>query len=65
MEQVGVIDLLLRYLPFCENQEEFDKVMGEVRKLRMEAVEIEEMTKTERQKEVKIKLMTIESDLNF
>lgn len=64
MEQVGVIDLLLRYLPFCENQEEFDKVMSEIRKLRKEVGEIEEMTKTERQKKVKFKLMTIESEMN-
>lgn len=64
MEQVSVIDGLLRYLPLCENQSQFDQVMQEVRRLRKEVSEIEEMTKTERQKKVKFKLMTIESEIN-
>lgn len=65
VEQVGVIDLLLRYLPFCGNQEEFDKMMEEIRRLRKEMSEIEEMTRTERQKKAKFRVMTIESEMNW
>lgn len=63
-EMVSVIDGLLRYLPLCENQSQFDQVMEEVRRLRKEVSEIEEMTKTERQKDIKIKIITIESEMN-
>lgn len=64
-EMVSVIDGLLRYLPLCDNQAQFDGVMQEVRRLRKEVSEIEEMTKTERQRDIKTRIITVESKMNI
>lgn len=63
-ERLSVIDSLLRYLPFCKTDKEHDAVSEEISRLRKTVREIEEMTKTEAQKQVKFKTMTIESNLN-
>jgi len=55
---------MLHYLPFCKTSHERDSILQEIRNIRYEITEIEEMTKSEKQKYVKWKVMTIESDLN-
>ena len=64
MEQVSVIDQLLRYLPFCDYYYQRDMIMSEVVRIRREVMQIEEMTKTERQMDIKVRIMTIESKIN-
>jgi len=65
MAQVDVIDRLLRYLPFCETSKECDSIMYEISQIRSNVSFYEEMTKTEKQKEVIFKTVTVESDINF
>tara|TARA_A100000164_G_C21800081_1_gene720220 strand:+ start:420 stop:632 length:213 start_codon:yes stop_codon:yes gene_type:complete len=61
--KVNQIDLLLKYLPYCQNSIERDKIMEEVNLLRRHVTEIEEMTETEKNREAKTIEMTIESTL--
>lgn len=63
VNRVDIIDRLLRYLPYCNTSMEKDSIMSELRNLRYEVSNIEEMTRTERQKEIKELIITIESIL--
>lgn len=63
LQQVELIRRLLLILPYCDTDEESYRILTEIRRLRISVSNIEEMTKTERQKEVKFRVMTIESRL--
>lgn len=63
MQQVYLVDLLLRYLPHCEDEEDKDKIMIEIRRMRYDIVFIEDMTRTEKQKPIKKLTLIIESRL--
>lgn len=64
MDNVNQIDLLLRFLPQCKTENEHNTILDEVSNLRRRVSQIEEMTKTERQRVTRLKTMTIESELN-
>lgn len=65
MDNVRQIDLLLKFIPYCKGEEEENEILYEVGNLRRRVSEIEEMTKTERQRVTRLKTMTIESNLNL
>ena len=64
VNRLSILFKMLHYLPFCKTSHERDSILQEIRNIRYEITEIEEMTKSEKQKYVKWKVMTIESDLN-
>ena len=57
------IDLLLHYLPHSETSIQRDSIMEEVNHLRRRVTAIEEMTKTEKQREAKTIKIIAESRL--
>ena len=65
MQDVILISSLLKYIPHCKNEEQENLILEEVRNMRSRVTDIEEMTRTEKQLQVKQKIMTIESDLNL
>ncbi len=65
MGQVYLIQLLLEYLPHCETETQKDQILDEVRTIRRRVSDIEEMTKTERQMDIKRMKVIIESELNY
>lgn len=64
-QNVIIIDSLLRYLPFCDNSTQRDAIMEEVRRSRKIITDIEDMTKTEKQRDIKFLKLTIESKMNL
>jgi hypothetical protein len=65
MDNVRQIDLLLNFIPYCKDEEGKNEILNELGSLRRRVSEIEEMTKTERQRVTRLKTMTIESNLNL
>lgn len=63
MKQVDLIQLLLSYLPLCSTSDQRDAIMEEVRMIRRRVSDIEEMTKTEKQMQMPLIKVTIESHL--
>ena len=61
MDQVFLVQLYLKYLPFCETERQKDRILEHVRELREEIVRIEEMTRSERNTEMDIMKLIIES----
>jgi len=64
MDYVDQVDLLLRYLPLCETEVDKESIMYEVRRLRHQIVRIEEMTMTERNRDVKTMKVELEADFD-
>lgn len=64
MDYVFQIDLLLNFIPQCKNENEQNKILTEVGSIRKRVTDIEEMTRTEKQRKCKVKIMTIESEIN-
>lgn len=64
-QQVELIHRLLLFLPLCKNSKDRDNILQEIRSIRWKVSDIEEMTKTERQKDVKFRIMTIDSDFDI
>lgn len=65
MGQVHIIQLLLEYLPTCETEAQKYRILEEVGRMRSEVSRIEEMTRTERQMDVRMMKVTIESEINY
>lgn len=63
MDQVYLVDLLLNFLPFCNTEDEQFEILEEVGRIRNIITQIEELTKTERQRDLKFRIMTIESSM--
>ena len=61
MDQVFLVQLYLRYLPFCETEMEKDRILNHVRELRRIIVRIEEMTRTEKNLEMDMMKLIIKS----
>lgn len=64
MDYVFQIDLLLCFIPQCKNETQQNAILSEVGSMRKRVTEIEEMTRTEKQRKCKLKIMTIESEIN-
>lgn len=65
LNQLYQVDLLLKFLPDCENENQSLKIMNEIRLLRKKILFIEEMTRSEKQKPLKLIKVIIESKMNF
>lgn len=64
MDYVFQIDILLDFIPQCKSEKQQNTILYEVGSIRRRVTEIEEMTRTEKQRKCKVKIMTIESEMN-
>lgn len=63
MNQVFLVQLYLRYLPFCDTEKEKDRILIQVREIREDIVRIEEMTRTEKNMEMELMKLIIYSKI--
>ncbi len=61
MDQVFLVQLYMRYLPFCDTEIEKYRILNHVRELREGIVRIEEMTRTEKNIEMDMMKLIINS----
>lgn len=58
---VNQVQLLVYYLPYCSEEKQKDAITYEIYRLRKRIVEIEDMTKSEKETELKMMKLEIES----
>lgn len=63
-DYLSQIDLLLLFIPQIKTEKQMDMINEEIGNLRRSIFRIEEMSRTEKQRKCKLKIMTIESELN-
>lgn len=64
LDKLYQLDLLLDYFPYADQSEQ-DVLVVEIVRLRRGMMAIEEMTVTEKNREVRMMRLEIESELNF